>query len=173
MDLSVKIIGVNFSGNGFPAVINADYFRNLKDEIEIEEISVNGVSFHGISGYSKIADLLDALEDDSSTQPLEILAIALKHKLAEPDQVIEFCDNHLIEYQVYDASANNLREVLAVNMATEKLESICQNLSKADAEFLHQNFDFNNYQQSLEINDWCYFCETVNGTPYEVVFSNR
>ncbi len=177
--ITVKLIGQNFTTGdhyyGRPIPLN--FFETALacgHEIDVQSLEINGFWFSGnaISGYKEINQFLNTLNDNEYDIEIGVIHAILKETgLTELDDVFEFAQEKVLAHSLNadEFGLSDLRENYGQERSNEELESICQNLSKQQAEQLHIYWNHHQFIDDLFINE----CKFLTSGKVQVVISNR
>lgn len=157
--LEIKLIGINLSsGKSYTGeTIPANFFADQKDEIEIEDLIINGVSFHdAVCGYSAITALLEKLEDFKDS--FEVVSAILNKKglIENTAEVFDFYRDTIIEVLLNNDTLTSLEETVGDDWSNDQLDTILKHLPKHLHEVTTNYFDHDGYKRDLFINELGY-----------------
>lgn len=172
-NLEIKLNAMNIATNfiHFGTVISPTHFDDLKDELEIADLTINGVIFEiGNYGYTEISNFLKAL-DQYENQPLEVIATAINAAglIQSLNDVFDFCDNRIVETLVKNDNLTSLRDSVGEQWSQDHLERILEETPKAHHETLTNYFNHEQYANDLFINELNY----VKHKDVEIVYRRR
>lgn len=177
--ITVKLIGQNFTTGDqyYGRHIPLNFFETALacgHEIDVQSLEINGFWFSGdaISGYKEINQFLNALNDNEYDIEIGVIHAILKETgLTTLDDVFEFAQEKVLAHSLNadEFGFSDLREDYGQERSNEELESICQNLSKEQAEKLHIYWNHQQFIDDLFINE----CKFLTSGKVQVVISNR